>query len=93
MADFSDGDWVEGAAKWWWKYVFPSPASFWQAVLSSIRRVEPDPAPWLQHVTGGVLEGVAMLHAAGRADEASATRLKSEAIERINQALGAVRQA
>lgn len=93
MTDFSDGDWVEGAARWWWKYVLPSPAWFWQAVLSSVRSVEPVPQPWLQQVTGEVLEGVAMLHAATRADETSARRLKTEAIEKVNQALRAVRQA
>ncbi len=71
MADFSAGDWVEGAAKWWWKYVLPNQASFWQVVLSSIKSLEPVPNPWLQQVTGGVLEGVAMLHAAARvADQA-----------------------
>ncbi|HEY2476570.1 MAG TPA: hypothetical protein VGI19_17450 [Candidatus Cybelea sp.] len=91
MTDFNDGDWVEGAAKWWWKYVLPNPASFWQAVLAniSVERV----SQGLQQVTGGVLEGVAMLHAAARADEASARRLNAEAIEKINQALGGARRA
>ena len=92
MADFNDGDWIEGAVRWWWKYVIPNPASFWQAVLSQIS-LEPVPQPWLQRVTGGVMEGVAMLHAASRADAASAGRLKAEARDRIQQALGEVERA
>ena len=89
MAQLNEGDWVEGAPQWWWKYVIPNPASFWQAVLSIVA-MEPDPHPWLQRVTGGVLEGVAMLHAASRVDEATAGRLKSEASEKIRQSLEAV---
>ena len=89
MAELNDGDWVEGAPKWWWKYVFPNPERFWLQIIS----LEPEPAPWLQRVTGEVLEGLAMLHAASRATEdATVARLKSEAVSKISQAVAAVRQ-
>jgi hypothetical protein len=90
MAEVNEGDWVEGAPKWWWKYVFPIPETLWLAVLA---RVEPVPQPWLQKVTGEVLEGLAMLHAAARAGEATGERLRGEAVAKINQAVAGIRQA
>ncbi len=91
MAQLNAGDdWVEGTPKWWWKYVFPNRETLWLAVLT---KVEPDPVPWLQRVTGEVLEGLVMLHAAARADQAMAERLRSEAIVKINQALAGIRMA
>ena len=89
MAEVNEGDWVEGAPKWWWKYVFPIPETLWLAVLT---RVEPVPNPWLQKVTGEVLEGLAMLHAAARADQATSLKLKNEAAAKISQAIGGIRQ-
>ena len=43
-----DGDWVEGEPKWWWKYVFPAKAQFWQ-VLAGMK-AEPHPEPMLDAV-------------------------------------------
>ena|SRR5579863_2373663 len=100
MAELNEGDWVEGAPKWWWKYVFPTPESFWSRIVAGLdptpipwrQGVDPVPQPWLQRVTGEVLEGIVMLHASARAGEAG-ERLRSEAVAKINQAVGGVRQA
>jgi hypothetical protein len=108
MAEVNEGDWVEGAPKWWWKYVFPTPETLWLAVLNRVEpgpipwlqrvtgevlnRVEPVPQPWLQSVTGEILEGLAMLHAAARADQATSLKLKSEAVAKISQAVGGIQQ-
>jgi hypothetical protein len=90
MADANDGDWGEGVPIWFSKYVFPNRETFWLAVLE---RLEPVPLPWLQKVNGEVLEGLVMLHAAARADQATAERLKSEAVAKINQSVGGIGQA
>jgi hypothetical protein len=83
-----DGDWVEGAAKWWWKYVLPEQSSFWTEVLAAA--VDPVPVPWLQGATGQVLEALAMLHASTRANSADGERLRTEAVAKIQQAVAAV---
>ncbi len=87
----SDGDWVEGEVKWWWKYVFPRREQFWLNIL--VQRLDPQPDPWLQAVTGEILEGVAMLHAAARiGDEAIKSRLKNEAANKIADAAKSLQQ-
>ena len=97
MADVSqarmavnDGDWIEGVPKWWWKYVFPTPETFW---LTVFRGQDPVPQPWLQRVTGELLEGVVMLHAAAHADQAASERLRSEAAAKISRAVTGIPQA
>ena len=91
----NDGDWVEGTPKWWWKYVFPTFDTFYLAVLreQGIGGQDPVPLPWLQRVTGEVLEGVVMLHAAAHADQAASERLRSEAAAKIRQAVTGIQQA
>jgi hypothetical protein len=49
--------------------------------------------PWLQSVTGEVLEGLAMLRAAARADQAATARLRSEAAAKISRAVAGIPQA
>ncbi|HZP66152.1 MAG TPA: hypothetical protein VFB32_07575 [Rudaea sp.] len=93
MSDVNDGDWVVGEPKWWWKYVMPQEAWFWEAVLVARSRAQdPEPSPWLQAVSAKVLEGLAMLNAAARAaTSAEASKLKTEAAAMINKAVAAVR--
>ena len=86
----SDGDYIEGTVQWWWKYVLPNREQMWLAVLTSR---EPDPHPWLRKATGEVLEGLVMLHAAARADQAAGNRLRSEAVERIHEAVARIPRA
>ena len=81
----NDGDWVEGEVKWWWKYVFPRREQFWLDILARI--TDPIPEPWLQAVTGDILEGIVMLHVTARIDdEAIKSRLKNEAANKIAEA-------
>jgi hypothetical protein len=87
----NEGDWVTGAPKWWWKYVFPTPDNFWSAVLQRVSGPEPD--PWRKQV-GELLQGVEMLRGAAKAgDRSIAEKLHSEAIATIKQAAGAVQKA
>jgi len=92
MSNVNEGDWVEGEPKWWWKYVMPSESVFWAAVLAAKSRgATPEPAPWLQGVSGQIMDGLAMLNAAariGHADEAA--KLKQEATTKISRAVAAV---
>jgi len=92
MSNVNEGDWVEGEPKWWWKYVMPSESVFWAAVFAAKnRRSEPEPSPWLQSVSGQVMDGLAMLNAAariGKTDEAA--KLKKEATAKITRAVAAV---
>jgi hypothetical protein len=92
MSDVNEGDWVVGESKWWWKYVMPSESVFWAAVLAAKSRgAEPEPSPWLQGVSGQVMDGLAMLNAAariGKSDEAA--KLKKEATAKITRAIAAV---
>ena len=81
----NDGDWVEGAEKWWWKYVFPEQGSLWQTVIEAKSTVaEPEPSPWRQQI-GELLAAVVMLQAASRVQERGiAEKLGKEAIHNIN---------
>ena len=92
-----DGDWVEGVPKLVWKYVFPSQETFYLTVLTSTLATtiepEPDRQTWRQRVTGEVLEGLVMLHAAIRAGEVDGERLRSEAVERIYHAVARIQRA
>jgi len=95
MSNVNEGDWVEGEPKWWLKYVMPSESVFWAAVLAAKGRVaEPEPSPWLQGVSGQIMDGLAMLNAAariGKSDEAA--KLKKEAAVKIARAVEAVNGA
>jgi hypothetical protein len=42
-----DGDWVEGEAQWWWKYVFPARERFWAMIQAN---ADPIPDPWRQSI-------------------------------------------
>jgi len=92
MSNVNEGDWVEGEPKWWWKYVMPNESVFWVAVLAAKNRVaEPEPSPWLQDVSGQIMDGLAMLNAAARIGKSDdAARLKKEATTKISRAVEAV---
>ena len=90
--NMANDDYVEGPPEWWWKYVFPTGERFWLTVAASLV-LEPDPHPWRRRVTGEVLEGVVMLHAAARADQTAGERLTTEAVAKIHQALAGITRA
>jgi len=85
-----DGNWAEGVPRQMLKYVFPTAAQFWLTALVSMERV---PTPSLQLVTGEVLEGLVMLHAAARADHSTGERFTAEAVAKIHQALAGIPHA
>lgn len=86
----NEGDWVVGAPKWWWKYVFPLPDNFWTAVLQRISGPQPD--PWKSEV-GELLQGVEMLRASAKAgDRGIAEKLHSEAVATIQRVAQAVQK-
>jgi hypothetical protein len=70
----------------------PNESAFWAAVLAAkSRAADPEPSPWLQGVSGQIMDGLAMLNAAariGQADEAA--KLKREATAKITRAVAAV---
>ena len=70
--------------------MFPTRERFYLEVLANL---EPVPQPWLQTATGEVLEGLTMLHAAARADEAAGERLRSEGVARIHHAVARIPRA
>lgn len=75
-----DGDWVEGAPEWWWKYVFPARIDFWLGIL---QRQGPVPDPW-KEATGHILEGLAMVRAVAAVDDPQIKeRLHQEAVAKI----------
>jgi hypothetical protein len=83
QSTISDGDWVEGEVKWWWKYVFPAASNLWRAVLQASSDV-PDPSPWRQQI-GRLLESIVMLQASSKvSDRDVAEKLSKEAIHNIN---------
>jgi len=87
----NEGDWVVGAPKWWWKYVFPVPDNFWSTVLQRISGPSPD--PWRSQV-GELLQGVEMLRAAATVkDRGVAEKLHSEAVATIRQTAAAAQKA
>jgi hypothetical protein len=88
-----DGDWgLEGTPKWWWKYVMPTPESFYANILAQAVHLQgPDPSPWLQRASAEVMESLAMFHAAARMGEREGSaRLKHEAFARISRAVSAL---
>jgi hypothetical protein len=86
----NEGDWVEGAPKWWWKYVFPTRESFWSNVLA--RASGPEPDPWRQQI-GELLEAVVMLRTSARiTDRGISQRLSKEAINKISETAGALQK-
>jgi hypothetical protein len=92
MAQVNEGDWVEGEVKWWWKYVFPAKAQFWQ--LLAVIKAEPHPDPWFQAFSGQVQEALAMVNASTSImDKEAGARLKHEGVEKIAKALSSVRNA
>ena len=87
----NDGDWVEGEAKWWWKFVIPQKVWFWSALLQNIRS-GPSPEPWVQATTGEILEAAVMLHAAARAtDKEQKATLHKEAAQKLDGVVAAIR--
>jgi hypothetical protein len=93
MMALGDGDWVEGAPQWWWKYVFPSRERFWLSILTPkfSQVADPQPEPWFQGVSAEILEGLVMLHAAATVpEEAVRVRLKEEAAQKLTQAVQAI---
>jgi hypothetical protein len=92
QAAVNEGDWVEGAPQWWWKYVFPARLKFWSRMLAE--RVatagDPSPDPWKEQVIGGLLEAAVMLSAVPGADASVATKLKGEAKTKIALATRAI---
>ena len=94
QATVNEGDWVEGAPQWWWKYVFPVRVQFWSTLLAErVKRVrtDPEPHPWKEQVLGELLEATAMLHAMSGIDVAVDERLKGEAKTKIVLAVRAIR--
>jgi hypothetical protein len=88
--NLSDGDWVEGAAKWWWKYVFPARDAFWRNVVARVS--DPQPDPWKQHV-GELLEAVVMLQTSAKiTDHGVGQRLSKEAISKISETAAALQK-
>ncbi len=86
----NEGDWVVGAPKWWWKYVFPLPDNFWTVVLQRISGPQPD--PWRSEV-GELVQAVEMLRASGKVgDKGIAEKLHSEAVATIQGAAQAVQK-
>lgn len=84
----SDAGWPEGRPQWWWKYVFPSEKQFWLSILASKFQVaDPHPDPWLEAVTTDILQGLVMLQGTSTVDEADVSRLKREAVDKINLAV------
>jgi hypothetical protein len=87
----NDGDWVEGEAQWWWKYVFPARARFWAAMVAAERIEDPEPTPLFEDVAGQLLGSVALLGAAVRVgDPGLRQRLKGEAMQKMTAATQAV---
>jgi len=87
---YQGDDWgLEGTPKWWWKYVIPSPESFYGQILAQASRASsPEAGSWLQHASGEIMEGLAMFHAATRMGEREgSTRLKNEAYARLARAV------
>jgi len=93
MSNVNEGDWVEGEVKWWWKYVMPSEATFWGAILAArYRSADPEPSPWYQGVSGQVMEGLAMLKASARIGTGvEADKLKAEGAAKIAKAATGIR--
>ena len=93
MSNLNDGDWVEGEAKWWWKYVMPSESVFWGAILAAkYKAADPEPSPWYQGVSAQVMDGLAMLNAAARLGKGGeADKLKTEGSAKIVKAASGVR--
>ena len=86
------GDWVEGEPKWWWKYVYPARDVFWAELIAA--NFDPSPQPWLQAFSAEVLEGLAMVRAAGTTkDKNVSTRLKEEGFKKITEATHAAERA
>jgi hypothetical protein len=89
----SDGDWIEGKVRPWWKYVIPAETQFWTAILNqrASMKAGPQPDPW-RRAQSLSLEAVAMLQAvASIADAKERTSILSEAGELLRAAELAVR--
>jgi hypothetical protein len=92
QASVNDGDWVDGAVQWWWKYVFPIRHKFWAVLVDerATRVADPTPDPWKELVLGDLLEATAMLSAVPGADATVAARLKTEAKAKLARATRAI---
>lgn len=91
-AQVNDGDWVEGAVQWWWKYVLPSREIFWTNVIARVSELGPSPDPWREQV-GEILAGIAMLRSSAKvSDRAVAEKLSKESISKINGAVEALQK-
>jgi hypothetical protein len=89
----SEGDWVEGAPKWWWKYVFPARADFWRLILQT-EKMDPEPDPWIQATIADLLEAAVMVRAIVKApDTESKVRIRKEVDEKIQGASQSVAKA
>jgi hypothetical protein len=87
----NNGEWVEGQPQWWWKYVFPQRSRFWLSLLSDLvdERAGPQPEPWVEELTSGVLEGLVMLQGVAHVqDEAQRISLRETALQKIRSAAG-----
>jgi hypothetical protein len=92
----NDGDWIDGKVEWWWKYVIPSEASFWIAIVAQRAQLlagqDPQPAPW-RKAQSLASEAVAMLQAAENINDVNQrSRLLNEVAERLGAAGQALRE-
>jgi hypothetical protein len=89
----NEGDWVEGAPKWWWIYVFPARNDFWRLILQPVK-MDPSPDPWLEATTADLLEAAVMLRAMAKVPDAgSKARVRKEVGEKIQGALQSLAKA
>jgi hypothetical protein len=89
----NEGDWVEGAPKWWWIYVFPARSDFWRLLLRP-EKMGPEPDPWAQEITADLPEAAVMVPAIAKVPDAeSKARLRKEIDAKIQGALQSLAKA
>jgi hypothetical protein len=82
----NEGDWVEGAPQWWWRYVLPAQEEFWRLIAYGGPDTDPTPDPWKQ-ASISLLEAVVLVCGISRTAERDAkTRLHQEAVQKLQSA-------